>query len=392
MSFFSFKKKEPELHLLFDFDSGSIGVGLFRKEGDALSMIFAARYPLPHSYLRPKTRFFAEVKKVFVHALLEAKKHGAVHASTVLCILGSPLSVSHVRRAEAHFSDRALVSEQTQKDMIEGAVLSFKKEVAESFDVDEEVPKFTLLDEEHLAYRANGYSIETLVGQKAQMIALDLLLSVTPAAFNTMLEETVRAEFPRAVLSSKARAFALFQTLSSSTALGDLVIVDVAAHDVELVVVREGRISEIGTFPFGKEVVLRLLGKELGCEKEVVSSTLLATHAGAVSTEERMRCALALGKTREELVAKFHELLGEISELYLVPKQFLLFAPPELRDFYTSFFQDPSFRQFNIENTAFETVLPSTIYPHPFFGVEPSVKPDDLLTWEAGAVVHSLFG
>lgn len=391
MSFFSsFSSKPRELILLADIDSGSVGISLVAYENRAATLLAAERHHLPHPYIHSRERFIADLKRILTKAVVDLRARKLGTPEKIVCVLGSPLAVSHARMAQLSFEKATVLSPAVVRSAIDHAIGEYKEEIAHSFESDDEAPKLVLLEEEPISFSINGYAVEEVSGQKGSSFSAQLFLSVTPDLLYTLLEQFWKTEFPDAEVEFKARPHALFETFVRTSALADAVLVDVGAREVELAVVRSGRITEVGTFPFGRDVVIKALGRELSCTKELVLSTLSVTKANSVSTDERLRCAAAMGKAREELLAQFHSVLAEVSYLYLVPSTVVLFVEEDVREFYASFLEDPSLAQYNLANAPFEMVLPVRVCAEPIFAVPPGMKRDELLFWESTALVHSL--
>lgn len=348
-SFFTLKKRKRTLAVIFDVGSASVGAALvLLSTNKTPKIVYVVRRQMPVLKEVDIKRFIASMSKTFDLVMDDMQKKGMAHLKfthlgtshpeMVHCFFSSPWNASQIRNItiEGKKSHSATpddlesfsVTDKILSKIIEKEVLSVQRAESDSYEkkgiVNEGVK---LIEKKIINLKLNGYNVNKVHGQMAKRVEALLFVSFVPREITDLVSKKVQHFF-----SLKNIHFHSF-TLSFFSAMRDIwnreenfLLVDVSGEVTEVSLVKDSKISQMISFPMGRNSYIRAIAKKLKVSMSEASS-FINMHASGMGSEAKTRQIQSIQDSIEEKWYKnFKEVLNDLSEGVFLPRLVFLTA------------------------------------------------------------------
>lgn len=257
MSMFGRKEK---IAVIFDIGSSSVG-------GAYVSLVRGAK-PKIIASVREEMVFQEDLKfERLVSSMQDAlERAGRVLHQTHLpfspekvfsCSFSSPWYASQTRIASIRMEKPFTVTEHFLTDAVEKEVEDF--EALESPRLGEGV----LMEHEAIQVKLNGYETGNPLGKQAKEAEIAAYMSIVPEKVFSLAKETMGRMFHSPHLRLHSFPFIAFVVIRDLFHEESFLYLDISGEVTDITLVRGGVLQETVSFPYGKNSVLREVGREL---------------------------------------------------------------------------------------------------------------------------------
>ncbi len=225
--------------------------------------------------------------------------------------LESPWFVGQTRTVYYSKKDTFLFSENMAHTLIDEDFRAYKLSAEDAFG-----EPLQMLDKSVIGTKLNGYSVENPYGKRVREVSISYFASLAPKSFIDDLcddlERVVRGKI-RFFSSPAALSGALYMTLEHYK---KLLVVSIGGEVTELLYIENGMLVNTGTFPSGRNFLIRTLGNELKQNPLEIFSLLNMCAAGrAHDTIAKKVTRIVEGvenEWRKELRKAVHDTVGPV--------------------------------------------------------------------------------
>ncbi len=297
---------------LIDIGSGSVGAGLARVEKGAPPLLLStARVAIPFQTELQGERFESRMLQALSEAVLLLARE-RVPEDEIFVSLAAPW-------VSAQMTHLSLRSAETLA--VTPSLLARLREAEEG-----ERAHGEQIEEKLFRARLNGYETATPFGQKAQTVDFALFRSFAPPGLVGRIKAVISRHLSRGSVSFHAFSLIAFASLREvAPDARDLLILDAGGEQTEAIVVKQGALRTVASFPFGRNHLIRALIAD-GIPSSVGKSMIRLLAEGGVGSHLRRtadRVEQALRLWGEEVKRAFG---GELS----VAAPLFLFADPDM--------------------------------------------------------------
>ncbi len=224
---------------------------------------------------------------IAAHIAQESQKYSKERISSVHYVLSSPWVMPQVKTIKVEYEKDTDITEAVVKKIITDA----REELVKTYESD-----MVVVEEKIFAVELNGYPVQDYKGKKARTIQISFSFALSADE----IIKKVKAAAGKTLHSNKeySHSAILLQYLASRSKVSesaDYAIVHIHGEVTDIVVVKKGISTSVGSFPFGASTLVRKVSHTLKNTFETASSTLSLHEEGKLEStqEEKMKAALA---------------------------------------------------------------------------------------------------
>ncbi len=332
MGIFSFGTKNI---LLIDIGTSSVGFLALEIKGGEQQILNWAREDiefektLNHSKLLKDT--VRTLKKLFDQNQNKLpKKVDEIH-----CFLASPWfisqrrEISYKKQGELFTVKKSLIDELIQEGLKTSEGVE-KKEHKGKIGTNPEVLEAKIID-----IKLNGYSTDSPEGKETNNLELSLLSSLFSAKAKEAMVEAIDTSINYHSIKFHTFPAAALCVLRDVEELPkDFVILDVNGEITDVILVKDGTIAEIISFPLGKNFFWRELSERLGTNMAEAKNTYELFNNKKIQGTHSDKIVKFLSDISAVWVNTFTEAVKSSSYEFFLPGQVYLIVSDEQRSFY----------------------------------------------------------
>jgi len=386
MSLFS-KEKESDVVALFDVGSGSVGGAIVHTaRAHPPTVLYSFRSDIPFQeeaagsrLLSLMLRTLSQVTQTLLHEGFDAAGFGThrPRVREIFISLSAPWVLSRTSTLRLRNEEPIPITRDVFSSLLEHG------EQDEDGSTKHALPKGSVRIEQKLIRSVlNGYETASPYGKKAREAEFSIFGSFSvPHVTERISDGVTELMHPKHVSfhSFALVAFAALRELYPDEA--DFILVDVSGEQTELAVVKNHVLVETATFPFGKNKLFRVVGKEGTMPPSGAASLfkLYAENKGAGRLFERSKklFQIAEAKWREQ----FSKALSSVSEGLFLPGTIFLTADDDVMPLFESAIATGDFGTFTLSSAPFRTIeitserlgtlvtWGASVVPDPFIGL-----------------------
>lgn len=335
---FSFlsKKHDPNVSLVVDIGTGSIGVALVH--GVALKapeVLVMRREIIPFREKLDVTRFVQLMQETLTVALDDIASKSSVFPGSAMISLASPWYVAQTRLV--HFSQDSdfMVTEKSLRQITDDEIKLFLGDSASS-NTANEMGAQQLIDARAVSIRLNGYTARHVTGRMARELDMALYCAMMPEMLSRGLTEVISRRYGTIPIRFHAFMYAVYDIIRDhfTDESSSYIIVDAAGEATDVALVRDDILLETFSFPIGHRSVLRSVMRELDLEGVAAVSALDLYLGGDATPEHVARMEPIVEKAMRDWQRLFRGSLEQIAAQYPIPREMYLLADERYREHY----------------------------------------------------------
>ncbi len=357
MSLFSSQKTEPELALLFDIGSASVGGALFEVQNSgAPKIVFSAREPVVLKEKIDTDLFLLLVLKSLETVVSRVCLSGFRKPGKIFCVLSSPWYVSQTRIIKLEKNTPFLFTAKLADELIQKEVGFFEEENSAKFaDTD---GKLQLIEFENMRTSLNGYVILDPLNKKAKKLQMAVFISMSGDKILEKITGTISRHFRTADVKFSSFAMASFMvTRDILPQQDDFLLVDIAGEVTDISLVRKNVLCNSVSYPLGYNFMVRSVASSLGCTLSEAGSFISLykdRHAGK-SIEGKLESIMDELKTK--WLKGFQESLVDLSSDISLPATVFATVDYSLADFFSNIIQTEQSNLYALTESKFKVIL-----------------------------------
>lgn len=292
--------------LICDIGSASVGMALVDFSTSKPTILFSTRVPISIqdtfelSSLEPLlVSFFDESLRL----IEKAQKSGGIqegsgrHIDTAHLFFSSPWYVAKSTSLQVLKDKPFFLDQHALEELILGEEKKFQSELVASSQASF-LGDMVVIERELLTIRLNGYETLSPLLKKALDIEMALFMSVVPHRLMQVLESKVTRAFHVNHIFAHAFPLAGFRALKHTAPLeSNYLFLDVAGEMTDVIMVEDSVISSSGSFSFGRNALIRALGKGLNVPLEIAVSFLATYSKDGLDEETRVKMETIIRET-----------------------------------------------------------------------------------------------
>lgn len=347
-------KKESGCKLVFDIGSGSVaGALVLVSQGHIPTVLYSFRSEIPFQQeangqrlLSLMLRSLSQVVLTLCHEGFDAAGFGA-HRPKIeeaLVSFSAPWIASKTTFLRLQNKEPLRITEEVFSELLEHS----EKDDGSSRSG---IPKKSVPVERKLIKSVlNGYETSSPYGKEALDAEFTLFRSFSPPRIVEKVTDAITAIIRPQALSFHSFAFLLFEalrTLSPSAARG-AIAADVSGEQTEILNIAHGTLAQTATFPFGRNRLIRILGRNAGTPPHNAESflKLYVNRSGTGRLFGRVTQTLVFAE--KEWGNEFVKTLEAVSGGFVLPKTFFVIADEDVLPIFTRAIAGIDFSQFAI--------------------------------------------
>ncbi len=341
---FRFKKTEKDLCLLVDIGNSAVRAGLVLFEKNKKpQIIFTKNLPI-NPDKKPKTDDIEDVTlqyldQVMLEILKDNPEKAYSHPERIFCTLSSPWFFSKNKEIVIENKNDFYITESFIKDVLEKESASYKKELGgdEHIEVIEKIIVNT---------KINGYEITNPVGMKTKIAHFNLYLSVAPLSFIKNLEKKF---YSHTHIDKSRIIYHSFPLVCKEVVNrlfgngGDYGHIDMSGEVTDLTIVSNGLLEHTISLPFGKNTIIRQIGKELDLPYQVALSILHAYQMDILDEKTSETIKEILSRIEKECHIYLEEGLSSVNPKIFLPKNIFLTTEDDVSGLCKDFIENTTF-------------------------------------------------
>lgn len=305
MSFlFNTRRAKEKLAMIFDIGSGSVGAALVGfTQGELPKIFYTTRKKIQISKNLQAQKLLLHMTKALQEAFSDIEREGFPHVrftffenikpDLMLYVLASPWHTSQVRFVRKKESRPFRVKTDLLGNLVHHELTEFLKAHTSSEITENKNHAHELIEGDILDVELNKYSTKNPIDKVVHDLGVTLFATSAPTDF----VDSLRAIAERAQHGILNR-FASF-TFAFFTVVRDVwhenrnyFLLDISGEVTDLSVVKDGKLLETRSFPFGSNTVVRLLASRLGLTILESESLLVTFYGGHLSVSHSMRSVI----------------------------------------------------------------------------------------------------
>jgi cell division ATPase FtsA len=347
MGFFKSKKKEKTV-ALFDIGSASVGGALvILGRSKEPTLVYQTRIPLPFQKELDFERFVEGTLTVLASVAECIVKEGIKHLNftsygnrsvdMIGVSFASPWYVSQIKTIEHTYDAPREITKELLAEILKDESEKFlQSKIAHYAEQSENNPD--IIDRRIVDINLNGYSVPNPYGAKTEKLSVTLFLSVLSYRVRERVREVLERVFNATPQVHDSFGLIAFSTLRDLfPEVENFAWCDVTGEVTDIGFVRESVPVRIGSFPKGKNTLVRSVVQKLATTPAEARSLISRQQREGLESEVALRLEGALFEARRVWQKGFRSVIDSLAEVYVLPAQLFLMSDPESMTVYKDF-------------------------------------------------------
>lgn len=394
LSFFSSKKES--LVAVVDIGSSSVGVALIKssfnkKSGWQSKIIYTtrteARLETPYDF----RRYIREITKALHQSLntallsppvRQAGKNGV--PGKYICFLASPFYIAQTRVVKYEEEAEFVLTPKLYQRITTQEVARFLSHHAEIYPslIDD---TFFVIENKTMQIKLNGYEVTDPFNKKTTRAELVQYISGSSPSLARQFQEEIIKITHHDRIEFHSFAFAAFSVLRDRLGeMASFLIIDVSGEITDVSVVTLGVLTEVTSFPLGRNSLVRQIAANLKTAYAEADSLLRLYISGGTGGEANNRLAKEVAKVKENWLAKMRETLAGALESNILPEQVYVIGDDRTAKIFMDWLTSGDFREFTMSNRPLQIKYLDSSFLNPHHNHEQNTR-------DVFVLVESLF-
>ncbi len=265
---------------------------------------------------------------------------------TVTCVLSAPWYISQTYSIQKKEEGFFTVKESIVEDLIK----KIENDVESSHHDLDLIP----IEKNILSISLNGYPVTSPFNKKTKNLNVSFLMSFSPRHIVESIKSTVQKHIrcdDFKIHSFSVAVFSVTRDIWPDTTHS--IILDLTSEITELVLIKDGSISESISIPQGRNTLIRSISSGLGISTQVSESMLSLYIAGNSDISVKDKIEKAIGDAKKIWTGALSGALTEVAVGTSLPSNFLLVSQSDVKDIFSNFIKNEQYNQFTFAEGPF---------------------------------------
>ena len=219
----------------------------------------------------------------------------------------------------------------------------FKQELSAEVDGNKK-NSFSVIEKNIIHTKINGYSVDRSLGQKTKDFNASVFLS---AIDKDVVEKVIdiisnHTHISREKILIHTFPLILFSTIRDNfSPEPDFILMDITSEVTDITLVTDDVVTKTGSFPFGRNFILRQIAKTFNCSETVAESMLHIYMDGSVNNQNYLPMQNLVGGLEKEWAIYFEDVLSTLSPDMALPKNIYITADSDVTPIFVDFLKLP---------------------------------------------------
>ena len=333
---FLFSSKKEKLVAVFDIGSGSVGGALVRISNDKNKLptiIKSARTDIVYRENVDFNQFLGDMITSLgtTATLLHQSKLGA--PSEIFCVLASPWYVSETRVIKMSKDVPFVFSSKMIDELIKKEISSVETLYKTKYGNVSSAPE--IIEHPILGVFLNGYRIDNPIGEKVKNFKVDLAISLSPSICLDKVKEEISKTFTHTKVSFSSFMLASYISIRDRYITNDsYMIFDISGEITDVGIVTNGVLDKSASFPYGRNTLIRNIGKSLNIELRDTLELLSLYSKGTLEEGQLNKLNEVLKASEELWGASFKECINSLLHVLIIPSIVFLTIDRDIKDWF----------------------------------------------------------
>jgi len=347
---FKRNKKNTELGVIFDIGSSSVGGALVVFSSSEKPLIlYTTRKEIAFSSEVEPERLLLSMKRTLKSVALDIQKNGLKRVNfrtmkikrvrSAYCTFSAPWYLAQPKHIKNTYKEKKSIDARFIKKILEEEEELFLTDAIKEYGSIEKNSLY-LLEHTLLKVEIDGYEITEFHNQKTDNLELSLFSTMTPEKVAEGAIDVVSEVFHLESFHLHSFALNSFSVVRDILGLHTFLLVDISGEVTEVTLVRDGKILESGTFPFGINTFARRAGVLLKLSNEDVFSLM------SLKSEEEKSVLIfdekkekTLHEVETEWCQQFSDLIKDFGRNNVISSHMVLMTDARFSSFFKRLFQ-----------------------------------------------------
>ncbi len=318
--------------VIFDIGNGSVGAASITfPMGEIPQVDYVKRLLLPiKERVQTKTlvaNTLSSLREISA-SLLKEKRHS--HDAAIF--FASPWHILHTKVISIDKKETFTVTRSLIEEIVEREVKEIQKQNKDQ----------VLIDKGVIHIKINGYSTNSPYGKTANRLEVSLYTCFVLNEFLNQVAITIEKNFSVRHLSYHSfpiTAFSVIQRIFQDD--HSFIFIDITSEITDIVVVVGGSIIDTGSFPVGKNILIRKVADYFKITPDLALSFVKLFGEGKAASDLATTIGNLSGAVREEWQAYFYEIVKEICGALPIPRKVFVTADDDVSEIFLSYIKEP---------------------------------------------------
>jgi cell division ATPase FtsA len=324
-------------------------------EKDKVPMIMSSRIKeVPRYHERDRAHLESRILEQFKELVDEVKKNdfkvavdNGIKIHNTCVVISSPWYLSETKLIKIEENKPFLVTQSLVDNLCSNVSKGYKG--SNSLNID-------ILEQKIIKTSLNGYQTLDPLKKMAKTLEINLFTSFVRKSSVDSIKSIIERQFHTNKIDIHSQSLASFSIISGiwKHDADKYIIADITSELTELVIVRNGIISESASFPKGKGFIEEAISEKLNVTLEVAESMLKMYSRGEIDTSLKSKIDSVLEKTKVDWMRDLTDSLSTMSVSATLPSTFYVFTSNHLGKIFCDYISSEEYQQFSFSDGAFD--------------------------------------
>lgn len=363
MSIFSSIKHTQEVVIL-DIGSGSIGGSIVKISANKKpEIIYQIRKNISLYENFDYDRFVSTLPNAIedVCRHLVSYKKVSYPNIKVFCILASPWYASQIKTLKISGKQGFVLNDASIDNLIESEVKTMHKQYYAGINTHNNSSP-VLIETRVNKVLANGYEVSGKMNLTTTQAEVSTVFSISPSNIIHIIGSSVQRIFSGAQIKYNSFPLAYFEAIiTNKPELKDILILDIGGEITDVCLIRNNKLTEIFSFPVGKNTIIRSLSNTIKRSPEETKSILNINNDNHLKTEDSIFFKRSLEKEMAVWNTNMNQVLSQISGDKFLPENIIFVSDNEVAKSFKETMEQELFNQYFLNQKKFNVINAGSI-------------------------------
>jgi hypothetical protein len=293
-----------------------------------------------------------------------------VKIKNICIVLSSPWYLSETTSIKIEEQKPFTVTESMIKNSCENIVKSYKNSGGVDIDV---------LEQKIIRVMLNGYTTYSPLKKTAKTLEMSVFTSFVRKTSIDQIRDIVEKQFHFTgsidIHSQSIASFSIINNIWKSSS-DHYIMADITSELTEVVIVRNGVISESSSFPKGKRFLEKYISESLKVTSEVAESIIKMYSKSELDEKLHQKVSTCMEQAKTIWLKDFSQALSSMSSSASLPSKFYIFSSVFVGKTFADFILSEEYQQFSFAEGNFDVHNVSINDFKKYFYIQKEIQPD----------------
>ncbi|MFC1720938.1 hypothetical protein ACFLY0_02520 [Patescibacteria group bacterium] len=384
------RNKKGEVVIVYDIGSASVGAALVLLGKDEKpKILYSVRKNMTFQERLDFTRFTKSMTETVKQVSSDLQKNGLSHLKftkfgtispeKIYCTLASPWYASQTRIVRVKEEKPFLITKEKIKSLVE-------KEVKDFIDVAKNDKRIgggqtKIIEQRVMQTKLNGYDTSEPFDKRAKALELSAIISVAQRDILNDITDAIHSVFLTPRIEFNSFSYVAFDSIRDiKPNANKFLFLDISGELTDVSLVRDGVILETGSFPMGKNSILRDVKMDISSSEGEALSLIQMYHKNTLEKVQREKMKKVFLQIEKKWISLFRDSLLKLSDTLSIPSTVFFTSDENMEDVFSDLIRKEEFGQFTMTDDVFSVGSVNTAFLTNFVKFSKNAERDPFLT------------